>query len=66
MQFDSVSDFLNMGGYAFYVWLSYGITRGSIVMLILLSARRKQTVLKEIAKQASREKRLKENRGNKS
>jgi heme exporter protein D len=66
MQFDSVSDFFNMGGYAFYVWLSYGITLGSIVMLVLLSARRKQTVLKEIAKQASREKRLKENRGNKS
>jgi heme exporter protein D len=66
MQFDSVSDFFNMGGYAFYVWLSYGITLGSIVILVLLSARRKQTVLKEIAKQASREKRLKENRGNKS
>jgi heme exporter protein D len=66
MQFDSVSDFLNMGGYAFYVWLSYGITFGSLVILVLLSARRKQTVLKEIAKQASREKRLKENRGNKS
>jgi heme exporter protein D len=66
MQFDSVSDFFNMGGYAFYVWLSYGITLGSIVILVLLSARRQQTVLKEIAKQASREKRLKENRGNKS
>jgi heme exporter protein D len=66
MQFDSVSDFFNMGGYAFYVWLSYGITLGSMVILVLLSARRKQTVLKEIAKQASREKRLKENRGNKS
>lgn len=66
MQFDSVSDFLNMGGYAFYVWLSYGITLGSLVILVLLSARRQQTVLKEIAKQASREKRLKENRGNKS
>jgi heme exporter protein D len=66
MQFDSVSDFFNMGGYAFYVWLSYGITLGSLVMLVLLSARRKPTVLKEIAKQASREKRLKENRGNKS
>ena len=26
MQFDSFADFLNMGGYAFYVWLSFGVT----------------------------------------
>jgi heme exporter protein D len=26
MQWLSVADFLNMGGYAFYVWGSFGIT----------------------------------------
>ena len=25
MQFDSLSDFLHMGGYAFFVWWSYAI-----------------------------------------
>jgi heme exporter protein D len=26
MQWNSVSEFLNMGGYAFYVWGSFGVT----------------------------------------
>lgn len=66
MQFDSISAFFNMGGYAFYVWLSYGITFAALAMLMLVSLRKKHTVLREIAKQASREQRLKENRGTKS
>lgn len=66
MQFDSISAFFNMGGYAFYVWLSYGITFAALAMLMLVSLRKKHTVLREIAKQASREQRIKENRGTKS
>jgi heme exporter protein D len=66
MQFDSINDFMQMGGYAFYVWLSYGITFGALAMLMLISVRKKHTVLRAIAKQANREQRLKENRGTKS
>lgn len=44
MHFDSLSDFLAMGGHALYVWLAYGST--VIVLLanvaILRSARVKQ------------------------
>lgn len=66
MQFDSISDFFNMGGYAFYVWLAYGVTFSSLLMLIIASARQKRKVLIEIAKKMNREERLKETRSNKS
>ncbi|MCL1115341.1 MULTISPECIES: heme exporter protein CcmD [Shewanella] len=65
MQFESINDFLNMGGYAFYVWLAYGVTFTSLTMLIILSARRKRKVLTEIASKMAREEKLKESRGNK-
>ena len=64
MQFDSFKDFLDMGGYAFYVWLSYGVTFGCLAILITLSVRQKRKVLIEIAKKITREQRLKETRGN--
>jgi heme exporter protein D len=32
MAFDTITEFLAMGGYGFYVWLSYGIT-----VLVLLA-----------------------------
>ena len=65
MQFESINDFLNMGGYAFYVWLAYGVTFTSLTMLIILSARRKRKVLTEVASKMAREEKLKESRGNK-
>lgn len=66
MQFDSISDFFNMGGYAFFVWLAYGVSFSSLAVLIIMSARRKRKVLTEIAAKMAREARLKESRGNKS
>ncbi len=41
MQWHSLSDFLNMGGYGLYVWVSFAITFGSMAIeLWLLRARR--------------------------
>ncbi|ABV85540.1 MULTISPECIES: heme exporter protein CcmD [Shewanella] len=65
MQFDSVSEFINMGGYAFYVWLAYGVTFFSLGTLVVLSVRQKRKVLVEIAKKIQREERLKETRSTK-
>lgn len=31
MHFDSLTDFLQMGGYAFYVWLSFGVTFACLI-----------------------------------
>ncbi|WP_394206050.1 heme exporter protein CcmD [Shewanella waksmanii] len=65
MQFESFAEFIDMGGYAFYVWLAYGISFFSLGTLIFFSARQKKKVLAEIAKKIQREERLKENRSNK-
>ncbi|ABZ78647.1 Heme exporter protein D (CcmD) [Shewanella halifaxensis HAW-EB4] len=65
MQFDSISEFINMGGYAFYVWLAYGVTFFSLGTLVVLSVKQKRKVLVEIAKKIQREERLKETRSNK-
>jgi heme exporter protein D len=43
MQWHSVSEFLAMGGYGFYVWGSFGVTFGSMAIeLLLLNSRRKR------------------------
>lgn len=35
MHFDSFAEFLDMGGYAFYVWLSFGVTFGCLLAIYL-------------------------------
>ncbi len=42
MQWHSVSEFLAMGGYALYVWGSFGLTAAVVIAeIVLLRARRK-------------------------
>ncbi|MCE9789818.1 heme exporter protein CcmD [Shewanella chilikensis] len=66
MQFQSLTEFFNMGGYAFYVWLAYGVTFVSLSLLILVSSMKKRRVLQEIASKVQREERLAQNRSNRS
>ncbi|RLV60676.1 heme exporter protein CcmD [Parashewanella curva] len=66
MQFDSLQAFFNMGGYGFFVWCSYGITFGSIGILIYLSATQEKRNLKHIADKLKRDERLKAIRRNKN
>ena len=35
MQFENWAEFFAMGGYAFYVWTSYGITAFVIVLMLV-------------------------------
>ncbi|MCU4675788.1 heme exporter protein CcmD [Catenovulum sp. 2E275] len=51
--FESFSDFLNMNGYAFYVWMSYGLTLLLIVVLLIWSKNQRKQVIKEIKQQES-------------
>jgi heme exporter protein D len=40
MQWDSLGDFLRMGGYGFYVWSAYAVTAlGIVAELLALRAR---------------------------
>ncbi len=58
MQFDSFSAFLAMGGYGFYVWLSYGVAALLLTILIILSVRKDRAVKKHIAQKQKREQKL--------
>jgi heme exporter protein D len=41
-----MNEFFAMGGYAFYVWMSYGLTAAALgVEFALLRARRRRTLL---------------------
>lgn len=58
MQFDSFSDFLAMGGYGFYVWLSFG-SCGAILLAILLSSLNdKKRIFSSVKQQVEREARI--------
>lgn len=58
MFFESWSDFFNMGGYGFYVWLSYFICFITIAGLIIQSVSARKKVLKEVLREQQREERL--------
>lgn len=58
MYFDSFSDFLAMGGYASYVWSSFGITLISMVILWAASIRRGRALLKEVQAKVERQARI--------
>ena len=63
MFFETWQDFLDMGGYGFYVWLSYGISFAAIVLLVIQSYRGKKTILAEVRREIAREQRLQANKG---
>lgn len=55
IQFDSLGDFLNMGGYAFYVWTAYLITLVVLAANLLLPLRDRKRVLKLLKARMQRE-----------
>ena len=55
MQFSSVSEFFAMGGYGFYVWLSYGACFAIMVSVLISSVRAHKSTLTEVKSQISRE-----------
>lgn len=60
MQFDSFSAFLSMGGYGFYVWLSFGVSTALILALIFNSTMGHKQVIKNIALRQQREAKLRQ------
>lgn len=66
MQFDSFSSFLSMGGYAFYVWLSFGVTGGAMLLLALQSYLQHKSLLNTVVVEQARRARVKKARDNAS
>ena len=62
MQFNSFSDFINMGGYGFYVWLSFGATALILTFLLISSKAGHQQIINQIAKRKQREDKLRQAR----
>jgi heme exporter protein D len=60
MQFNSFSDFINMGGYGFYVWLSFGATALILTLLLISSKAGHQQIIRQIAKRKQREDKLRQ------
>ena len=56
IQFSSLREFLEMGGYAFNVWSVYAIFGVFIVVNIFLPVIRREKIIKELKRRASFEK----------
>ncbi|SDK35480.1 heme exporter protein D [Ferrimonas sediminum] len=61
-QFGSLSEFLNMGDYAFYVWLAYGVSFAVYGILVVSCLSQRKRVIKQISQKQAREARLKQHR----
>jgi len=62
MQFNSFSDFIDMGGYGFYVWLSFGAAALILTLLLISSKAGHQKIINQIAKRKQREDKLRQAR----
>lgn len=58
MAFNSVADFLAMGGYGGYVWSAFAITFGLMVLLVLESKLATAKLKRDIIDQHQREQRI--------
>ncbi|CAM2794659.1 heme exporter protein CcmD [Vibrio rarus] len=58
MHFDSFSDFLLMGGYAFYVWAAFIITFGALGLIFFVSCLENKAALKEVNNKMARQARI--------
>ncbi len=53
-----MAEFFHMGGYAFYVWTSYGLTLIVLVANILSPLRQRRKLLADLARRARRERKI--------
>ncbi|CAH9054473.1 hypothetical protein PSECIP111951_01043 [Pseudoalteromonas holothuriae] len=60
MQFESFSEFLAMGGYGFYVWLSFGSCSAILLAIFISSLRDGYKLRDEVRAQMRREERIKQ------
>lgn len=59
MQFDSWQSFWAMGGYGLYVWLSFGVTFGVMIIMAFTSFKQHKSLLKNVLAEKERQQRIK-------
>ncbi|MCS3455358.1 heme exporter protein CcmD [Aeromonas rivuli] len=57
MHFSSLGDFLAMGGYGFYVWLSFGLSWLCLVGIIVSTRLKRRSLLRDLRNKQARESR---------
>ncbi|WP_199611248.1 heme exporter protein CcmD [Flocculibacter collagenilyticus] len=58
MQFSSFSEFVAMGGYGFYVWLSYGVSFLLLLGLVMVTKTQHSKIKRTIAQSILRNERI--------
>ncbi|TKU45491.1 heme exporter protein CcmD [Citrobacter sp. wls714] len=56
--FHSWSDFWQMGGYAFYVWLAVAVTVLSLLVMVWHACWQRRVLLADVQRQMARERRM--------
>jgi heme exporter protein D len=46
----SISEFFAMGGYGFYIWMSYGVTALFMVAEVVIVLRNKRTIMQQLSR----------------
>ncbi|MGO1247164.1 MAG: heme exporter protein CcmD [Oceanisphaera sp.] len=59
MKFDTWSAFWAMGGYGFYVWLSFGFTLVTMVGIVIAAMHTKKSLLRAVTQKQARAQRRK-------
>lgn len=54
---DRIIEFFNMGGYAFYVWTSYGLVFIVLIANLMIPINQERTQLRTLARKARRRER---------
>ena len=55
----SLTEFLHMGGYGFYVWSSYGLALAVLVLNLVLPIWRRKKLIADLTRRLRRERREK-------
>ena len=54
-QFESINDFIQMGGHGYYVWSAYLISLSVLIWLVVSPLQRKRKFVQEMIRQQRRE-----------
>lgn len=54
-QFESINDFIQMGGHGYYVWSAYLISLSVLIWLVVSPLQRKRKFMQEMIRQQRRE-----------
>ena len=58
MHFESWSAFWQMGGYGFYVWLSFSVTLGTMVLLVVEARYARKKLRGQVLAEVARKERI--------